>query len=135
MKKHFYSLITALILTVILGSCGSSTEQKLIGTWKVEDVQTDFKEQEVTPEMLAQVVELQKQTYFRFVSDSIMVIISNNNTHEAHWTFSDEDHLIMYFFEGMETQPNKLGRFENDKIVQESTTALGKITTVFTKQK
>jgi len=135
MKHHFFGLIAAIMFLALLVSCSSSPEKKLIGTWKVADVQTDFKEQEVTPEMLAQVVDMQKQTYFRFVNDSIMVIISSNNTHEANWVYSDEDSIIMYFFEGMETQPNQLGRLENNTIIQESNTALGKITTVYSKQK
>ena len=134
MKHHLLKLFITIILASFVVSCGSSPEKKLIGTWKVEDVQTDFNEQEVTPEMLAQVVDMQKQTYFRFMSDSVMVIISSNNTHEAQWTFNDEDDIIMYFFEGMETRPFELGKFEGDKIVQESSTALGKITTVYRKQ-
>jgi hypothetical protein len=128
------SLITFITLAFLIVSCGSTTEKKLIGTWKVEDVQTDFNEKEVTPEMLAQVVDMQKQTYFRFMSDSVMVIISKENTHEANWTFDEEESMIMYFFEGMETQPFKLGTFSGSEIVQESNTALGKITTIYRKQ-
>ncbi len=134
MKHQVFSLIVTITIATIIVSCGSSQSKKLIGTWKVEDVQTDFNEMEVTPEMLSQVVDMQKQTYFRFMNDSIMVIISNNDTHEAHWSFNDEENMIMYFFEGMETRPYELGKFEGDKIVQESNTALGKITTIYRKQ-
>jgi hypothetical protein len=135
MKHHTLRLLTTLMMTIFLVSCGSNPEKELLGTWKVENVQTDFNEKEVTPEMLAQVVDMQKQTYFRFMSDSVMVIISSNNTHEANWTYNEEENMIMYFFEGMETRPFELGKLVDDKIIQESETALGKITTIYRKDK
>ena len=69
MKKTLIFLFSAFTI-LILSSCGGSQETKMIGTWKVSDVQTDFNEDEVTPQMLSQVVEMQKQTYFRIVDDS-----------------------------------------------------------------
>lgn len=133
MKRYLFPL-SAVIMIVLLGACGGSIENKLIGTWKVTDVQTDFKETEVTPEMLSQVVELQKQTHFRILKDSIMVIISNNNTHEATWGFNDEDQTIIFFFKGKQDRPNVLGKLEERRIVQESETPLGTITTYYEKE-
>lgn len=133
MKRTFFLPVLILAL-IIVSSCGSNPKAKLIGSWKVSDVQTDFKEGSVTPEMIAQVVEMQKQTYFRFVNDSTMVIISNNNTHEAKWVYNEEEKTIAYFFTGMETSPNILGTFEDNLITSESETPLGVITTYYAKE-
>ena len=121
-------------MIALLSACDGSVESKLIGTWKVTNVQTDFNETEVSPEMLRQVVELQKQTHFRLLGDSIMVIISNNDTHEATWRYEDEDQTIVFFFDGNQTHPNVLGKLEENKIVQESVTPLGSITIYFEKE-
>ena len=105
----------------------------MIGTWKVADVQTDFNEVEVSPEMLSQVVEMQKQTYFRIVDDSTMVIISNNNTHEAKWMFDAESDEVSYFFEGGDTSPNILGKLTEGQIINETETPLGAMTIIYSK--
>lgn len=131
-KTIFVSVIFAIAL--LLAACSESNEKKLIGTWKVSDVQTEFNESQVTPEMLKQVVDRQKQTYFRIINDTTMVIISNNNTHEATWMYDDEDQSITYFFEGLETKPNKLGKFDGVLITSESKTPMGKIVIQYSKQ-
>lgn len=132
MKKTLFSLFTV-SLVVILVSCGGSKASKMIGIWKVADVQTDFNEMEVTPEMLSQVIEMQKQTYFRIVDDSTMAIISNNNTYEARWVIDDETNEISYFFNGA-SSPNILGFLKEDKIINESETPLGAMTIVYEKE-
>lgn len=132
MKKTLISLITV-SLVVILVSCGGSTASKMIGIWKVADVQTDFNEMEVTPEMLSQVIEMQKQTYFRIVDDSTMAIISNNNTYEAKWVIDDETNEVSYFFNGT-SSPNILGSLKEGKIVNETETPLGTMTIVYEKE-
>lgn len=133
MKRTIFLAFFVLSL-FITSSCGSNPKAKFIGTWKVSDVQTDFNEGQVTPEMLAQVVEMQNQTYFRIVNDSTMVIISNSNTHEAKWIYNTEEKTIAYFFTGMETDPNILGTFKDNLIVNESETPLGIITTYYAKE-
>jgi len=125
--------LTGLFIMMILVSC-SSPEQKLTGIWKVTDVQTGFDENDVTPEMLKQAVDLQKQTYFRILNDSAMVIISNKNTHEAIWHFNKETSEITYSFKGSpgpQTLVNILGKYQDGKIIQQSTTPLGIITTTY----
>ena len=133
MKKSLLFFFTAATI-LLLSSCGGSLESKLIGTWKVSDVQTDFKEAEVTPETYAQVVEIQKQTHFRILNDSTMVIISNNNTHEAKWFLNTDENEITYFFSGMESTQNKLGNYKDSQIVSESETPLGTIMIYYDKE-
>lgn len=132
MKRTIFLPVLILAL-IVISSCGSNPKAKLIGTWKVSDVQTNFDASQETPEMHSQIVEMQKQTHFRFVNDSTMIIISNNNTHEAKWIFNEEDQSIAFFFEGMEANPNILGTLEDNLIVSESKTPLGMITTYYAK--
>jgi len=127
-------VITGFILMMLAISCGSSPEKKLIGTWKVADVKVDFDESKVSPEMLSQIIEMQKQTYFRIINDSVMVIISNDNTHETKWALNLEDNTISFFFDGMEAKPNKLGVYSEPSIISESNTPLGKMITYYEKE-
>ncbi len=135
MKKTIFQIFTIVIIAIIIVSCGQSVERKLKGTWKVADVKTDFDESQVTPQMLQQVVEMQKQTYFRILNDSTMVVVSNKNTYEANWTIDEETNTIMYFFEGNNTRGNELGKFEEGQIVSKSKTALGSMTIYYEKEK
>jgi len=134
MTKPLTHFIAFILLAVIAGSCSQNPEKQLTGTWKVSDVQTDFDETKVTPEMLSQVVDMQKQTFFKILNDSMMVIISNNVTHEAKWHFDKETSEIIYFFVGMENMSHILGKYANNKIISESNTPLGVITTTFEKE-
>ena len=127
-------LIVGLTVSLVwLASC-SSPESKLIGTWKVSDVETNFDEQSVSPEMLKQVIDMQKQTYFRIINDSTMAIITNDNTHEATWILNPDDSEITFFFEGMETTPNTLGKYSDGQIVSETSTPLGKMIIFYGKE-
>jgi len=131
MKKIFFASVSIALFLFV--SC-SSPESKLIGTWKVKNVETNFDEQKVSPETLSQVIEMQKHPYFRIMNDSVMIIISNDNSHEAIWVFNDENSTLTFFFEGMETSPTKLGVFIDPEIVSETNTPLGKITIFYGKE-
>ena len=135
MMKQFFRLSGLMIaLAIFFSSCGGSPESKLIGTWKAQKVETDFDEQYTTPEMLRQVVEMQKETYFRITDDSTLVIISPGNTHETKWTLNPEDQAITYFFEGSPNYLNSLGTLTESKIVSKSKTPLGVITIYYEKE-
>lgn len=123
-----------LVLALILSSCEGSSESKLVGTWKAQKVETDFDEQFTTPEMLRQVVEMQKETYFKILDDSTLIIVSPGNTHETQWKLDNESQTISYFFEGTSGMSNKLGTLDADIIVSESKTPLGIITIYYEKE-
>ncbi len=133
MAKNLFKVSALLIvMAVILSSCGKTTaESKLIGTWKANKVETDFDEQFTTPEMLKQVVEMQKETYFEITSDSTLLIVSPGSKHETTWKLDHSNQAISYFFEGNPNYVNKLGTLKDGKIVSESKTPLGIITIYF----
>lgn len=80
MKQLIKSTLFLFIAVIFLSSCGGSKENKLIGTWKATKVETDFDENRTTPEMIRQVVEMQKETYFKIINDSTLIIVSPGNT-------------------------------------------------------
>ncbi len=130
---HLSALLLGLIL--LMASCGGSPESKFVGTWKADKVETDFDEKYTTPEMLKQVVELQKETYFKIVNDSTLVIMSPGNTHETKWKLDPATNEISYFFDSDPSYLNKLGIITSDgRIKSESKTALGIITIYYEKE-
>ena len=121
-------------LVIIMTSCGGTPESKLVGTWKAQKVETDFDEQYTTPEMLRQVVEMQKETFFKIIDDSTLIIVSPGNTHETSWELDSSDQSISYIFGGSTNYSNKLGIFSEGKIISESKTPLGVITIYYEKE-
>jgi len=126
-------LLSVVSLLLFAASCGSDPKAELIGTWKVEKVDTDFDENKVTPEMLTQIVEMQKGTFFKFVNDTSMEIVSSNNTHIASWLL-DKEGTISFYFKGQELKPAKLGKVEDGKIISVSKTPLGIMTISYVKE-
>jgi hypothetical protein len=126
--------ILSITLILFATACGSS-ENKLTGTWKVEDVDTQFDENRMTPAMVLQVVEMQKETYFRILNDSVIIIVSSDNTHEAKWEYNNSDNVVNYYFESTPNRKNKLGSLVEGKIISESNTPIGKMTITYAKEK
>lgn len=122
------------VLAMIISSCGGSPESKLVGTWKAQKVETDFDEKFTNPEMLRQVVEMQKETYFKIIDDSTLVIVSPGTTHETKYMLDKDDNSIAYFFDDNPGLINNLGILSEGKIVSESTTPLGTITIYYEKE-
>lgn len=118
---------------LVLWSCSSTPESKLVGTWKVTDVQIDFDEQKTDPATVNQVAEREKKTILKFTSDSTLSIIDNHNTHRAKWLL-DENGVISYNFEN-DPLLHELGTYLDGAITITSDTPLGEIVTVFEKSK
>jgi len=134
MKRFFHISLLLFTASLFFSACNSTPESKIIGTWKAQKVETDFDAKKTTPEMISQVVDMQKQMYFRMINDSVMTIVSKNDTHEAKWKFDKETGYVSYYFNGMQGIPSILGIFEDGKIVSESKTPLGKITIYYEKE-
>ncbi len=135
MIKPIFSIVgLMLVFVIVTTSCSSTPESKLIGTWKAQKVETDFDEQYTTPEMLRQVAEMQKETFFKIIDDSTLIIVSPGNTHETSWTLDSGDQTISYVFEGNSTSLNNLGTVVEGKIVSKSKTPLGVITIYYEKE-
>ncbi len=134
MKSIFKQFGVLLALVIFVSSCTTGPKGKLIGTWKAKKVETAFDEQQTTPEMLKQVIEMQKETYFKIINDSMLLIISPDKTHEATWSLNPADKTISYSFNGPMGYLNKLGILKDGKIVAKSVTQLGEITIYYEKE-
>jgi len=134
MKK----VVVAIGVLVMMGlvACQNSPESKLKGTWKVVEVETDFDETRTNPQMIKQVVETQKQTFFKIMNDTLMVIISTGNTYEAKWKLNPDDQSITYTFDEWDdnSTPFTLGVFVDNQIIAESKMAMGKMVVYFEKE-
>ncbi|NOY50107.1 MAG: hypothetical protein GXO88_06055 [Chlorobi bacterium] len=120
-------------LFLILISCGNK-KSELIGTWKVVDVETHFDEAKMTPAMVSQVVAMQKETFFKIRDDSVLIIYTKDNTHEARWDFGNDDQTLNYYFDSSPTTINKLGTFVEGNIVSETNAPIGKMIITYGKQ-
>lgn len=118
---------------LVLVSCGNP-KGELVGTWKVVDVQTDFDEQKMSPAMVLQVVDMQKETFFKISNDSVLIVFTKDNTHEAKWDYNDDDQSITYYFESSPTKINKLGTYVDGEIVSETNSAIGKMVVTYGKE-
>lgn len=134
MNKIVFGL--GILLIAFLFSCKNSAESKLIGTWKVAEVETDFDADRTNPQMIKQVVETQKQTFFKIVNDTLMVILSPGNTYEAKWKLNPDDKSIIYTFDEWDktVAPFSLGIYTGDQIIAESELAIGKMVVYFEKE-
>ncbi len=128
-----FSRFVLALFVFVLWSCSSTPESKLVGTWKVTDVQIDFDEQKADPTTVNQVAEREKKTILKFTSDSTLSIIDNHNTHRAKWML-DENGVISYNFEN-DLIMHELGTYQDGAITIKSDTPLGEIVTVFEKSK
>ncbi len=134
MKKVVF--VIGVLVMMGLVACQNSPESKLIGTWKVVEVETDFDESRTNSQMIKQVVETQKQTFFKIINDTLMVIISTGNTYEAKWKLNPDDQSITYTFDEWDDNsiPFELGVYVDNQIIAESNMAMGKIVVYFEKE-
>ena len=126
-------LALAAMAVFFLAACSNSTHQ-LVGTWKVSKVETNFKNSNLPKPVLTHIKNEQKQLSFKIINDSVMVLILDNNTHEAKWKMDPKTKVIKYYFDNQKNSMNKLGTWNGNNIVSQSHTPLGELTVVFKKQ-
>jgi hypothetical protein len=136
MRKSIILFSAFMILAMgFLAGCGSGNKNKVIGLWKVTDVQTQFDESKVNPSTLQQVAELEKQTMLNFSSDSTLTIMMGEKNFAAFYTFDPTTGKIEYSFDGVGINMNELGVFADEAIVSASETPVGTIKVTYTKSK
>ncbi len=135
--KNSLIIRSIIILTLFSGiyACSSNPSDKLIGTWRAADVDAAFDEQLATPEMLKQVIQVEKQLFFKFLNDSTMHIHTMDQTLKAYWFFDEESGRIDYRFAEAASTLSELGVYKDGNIIAESQTALGKLTITYRKDK
>jgi hypothetical protein len=124
-------LFLTTILALIITSCNHSSCE-LIGTWNVYDVKTDFDEKRTTPQMLEQLVDIEKQNQLKFIDDSSLLIVTKDNVYEAIWKM-DKNNVIYYHFK-KDTTTHKLAVYQKPFIITKSKTKIGTMTTTYEKE-
>jgi len=132
MKMKKFLILSAISMLFIVACAGPKS--KLIGTWKVTDVQTQFDAKNLPPNIIQHVKDEQKKISFKIVSDSVMVLMLDKNTHETIWKMDPKTNVIKYYFSDQRDLVNTLGTVKGNQIISESKTPLGKITVIFEKQ-
>lgn len=134
--KNRFIIRFFVIITLFIGiyACSSNPSDKLIGTWRAADVDAAFDEQIATPEMLKQVIQVEKQLFFKFLNDSMMNIHTMDQTLKAYWFFDEESGIIDYRFAEAASSLSELGVYKDGAITTESQTALGKLTITYRKE-
>ena len=134
MKKIIFAI--GILGLMVFVSCQHTPESKFVGTWKVVEVETDFNEMRSNPAMINQIVETQKQTFFKIVNDTLLIIISSSNTYEAKWKLNPDDQNIIYTFEDWDenSTPFTLGAIVDNQIIAESNMSAGKMVVYFEKE-
>ena len=126
-------LLASFIVILFMISC-SSSKSKLIGTWKVVKVETEFGKTQLPVELIKHIEDSQKKLSFRIVSDSIMVLLLNKNPHEARWNLNDKTGIITYYFSTEKGRVNTLGKVVDNEIINETKMPLGKLKVHYQKQ-
>lgn len=126
-------LLASFVIVLFLASC-SSPEHKLIGTWKVAKVDTQFGKTKLPPELITHIVDSQKKLSFRIVNDSILVMLLDKNPIEAHWKLDNKTQTITYYFSTQKSRVNTLGVLKGDEIINETKMPLGKLKVHYQKQ-
>ena len=125
------TLIILIFTAVLLAGC-SKNSNELVGVWKVYDVKTDFDETKTTPQMLQQLVDIEKRNQLKFIDDSSLLIVTKDNTFEALWE-KDDNNVIYYHFKN-DTTKYKLAEYKKPYIITNSKTKIGTMTTTYEKE-
>jgi len=91
----------------------------------VEKVNVEFKEDGVTPEMVRQYGELEKDNLLEIGKDSVLTLISGGDTLQGRCSLQGGQLLL---------EGNSLGRYEHGRIETETVTPLGTVKVIYSKR-
>jgi hypothetical protein len=128
------------LLTLIIGltfflisGCGGRMDEKVIGTWLIEDIKIDGDTSSIDAAQLRNAMEGQKDLRFELKPDSLISIYTGSSEITGFWYYKRRDKQFYIILEGNST-PTPLGRLEEDKLVNRDTNEAGIIiNTVFKK--
>jgi len=132
MKTKVLFILTLAVAGFMLYSCSTSSENKIAGTWKVEDVIFDSS----NPMSEAQILsskESAKTVSYELMKDHSAKILAGSTVLEGTWEYREaEAGVYMVFTDSFDTV--LIGRYEEGKLINEATRPDIKITTIFVKE-
>lgn len=125
---HFLFLLSALLLI----SCSQPIKKKLIGIWKVEDVQFNTSVP-MDPAMQQSSEESQKSIRYELMENDTARVRAGYSTFTGTWIYKESDQSVYMVFSGT-FDTVLLGKYEDGKLVNRETRPEIGITTIFAKE-
>lgn len=132
--KRFSPLLLLCLLFVTL--CSRYSNEKLIGTWSLSQIDYEFDETRHTPKMIRQIAEAEKMIKYRFENDTDLVTINNGQEIRLYYSI-DTENVIRYSNNKDLSHSVVLGVYsDKEKTIRiKSLTMIGEIEVVFSKEK
>lgn len=119
-------------MITIICSC-SRTDNRLIGTWSVDNISFNFDEKKNTPAMIQQFGEQERQSTLSFKNDSIVDITLGKMNGDYRYTI-DKNGIITVESNDKSLSDNVLGILSDEVIKSIVKTDIGEMTVTFVKQ-
>ncbi len=133
MKRNLSAILIIILSIVFIAGCSKTPEQKIAGTWKVEDV----KFESVKPVDQQQVEASKKsaqQVSYELLEDKTAKIRAGSTIMEGTWSYKAEEAGVYMSFKDS-YQTSLLGKYEDGKLINIATRPDMTITTIFAKEK
>jgi len=112
----------------------TSVQSRVIGIWLIEDIKVSGDTSMFDVEQFRLAIEDQKQLRFELKQDSSITIYTGMSEISGLWYYEKKTNRVMVTLEG-NLQPTPLGFYEESKLVNRDTLAIGAIiTTIFLKE-
>jgi hypothetical protein len=132
MKKWIFPVLLMVLTVFIWLSCSKSAENKIAGTWKVEDVKFDSPVPMDEGQLEAS-RQSAKQVSYELLKDNTAIVHAGKTVLEGHWVYKEAEAGVYMAFKGTKDTV-LLGRLTEGKLINEASRPNMKITTVFTKE-
>lgn len=133
MKSKLSVILIFILSIVFIAGCSKSPEQKIAGTWKVEDVKFESSGPTDQAQLNAS-KESAKMVSYELLEDKTARIHAGTTVLEGTWSYKPEEAGVYMSFKDS-YQTSLLGKYENGKLINIATRPDMTITTIFAKEK
>jgi len=131
MKKWIFPVLLMVLTVFVWFSCSKSAENKIAGTWKVEDVKFDSPVPMDEGQLEAS-RQSAKQVSYELLKDNTAKVHAGKTVLEGHWVYKEAEAGVYMAFKGTKDTV-LLGRLTEGRLINEANRPNMKITTVFAK--
>jgi len=132
MKNKVIAYLVIILSGILLFGCSQSEEEKLAGTWKVEDVKFDSTVP-MAEDQVNSAKESAKSVSYVLKEDLTAKVHVGNTILEGNWEYREpEAGVYMSFSDSFDTV--LLGTYKEGKLINVATRPDLKITTIFIKE-
>jgi hypothetical protein len=132
MNYRVFAFFFILFSAIILFNCTRPIQKKLAGNWKVENVQFETSIP-LDPAQVESSRESAKSINYELLDDYTAKIHAGFSVLEGNWIYKEADKSVYMVFSGT-SDTILLGRYEEDKLINEEYKPDLKITTIFVKE-